>query len=640
MRLLLLLLAGIGMIPAAYAETDPSYVGSAQCVECHRAESDGWAQSHHALAWTAPNAGALQGDFSGVSARHGGLLAEFSGGASSPRIIVTEDGAPTQSWPVHSVVGIAPLQQYLLETEPGRLQSFDVVWDTEQRRWFHLYPDQDLKPGDGLHWTGPYKTWNARCAECHATGYEKNYDPRSRRYQSSQAEIGVGCEACHGPASAHLEWTAGRSVADGLTAAGFTIDLVQGGETLIQQCAGCHARRETYGNGNPPPGTAFDDAYRLSLLRPGLYHPDGQILDEVYVYGSFLQSKMYAKGVTCRDCHDMHSARLRDEGNALCTQCHNPAGNARFPSLPQADYDSPDHHFHAQGSAGSACKSCHMIERVYMGVDGRRDHSFRVPRPDLSQSLGTPNACTDCHADQSAFWAAQELAQRFPASRHRGLHWGQTLAAGRFDPGLRSQALLDLAQHAEMPAIVRATALELLSQAADTDIATRAAALLSDASPLVRANAVPVQQGAPAQDRVLRLLPLLSDDSRSVRIAAARALLDAPIARLPQSSQAALQGAMTEWRQAILSNADFPEAQVVLGGIALTTRNLPAAEAAFAEAVTLDPQLVPAWVMRARIAAARGDRPGVDTLLDAALAANPDDPELRQLRDSLDQALR
>lgn len=63
------------------------------------------------------------------------------------------------------MAGIAPLQQYLLETAPGRLQSCDVVWDGVAGRWHHLYPDQDLPPGDGLHWTGPYKTWNARCAE-------------------------------------------------------------------------------------------------------------------------------------------------------------------------------------------------------------------------------------------------------------------------------------------------------------------------------------------------------------------------------------------------------------------------------------------------------------------------------------------
>ncbi|MCA8884328.1 MAG: hypothetical protein KDA50_11380 [Rhodobacteraceae bacterium] len=631
-----LLLATLAAVPCGAADSPPDYVGSAACADCHRSETDAWAGSHHAAAWTAPESDRLLGDFDDARFEEHGVVTEFTRDGTGPRITVTEPDGRSNSWPVHSVVGIAPLQQYLLETAPGRQQSFDTVWDTENSRWYALYPDQALTPDDGLHWTGAYKTWNARCAECHATGYEKNYDPATRFYASTQAEIGVGCEACHGPGAAHLGWAAGRAVPSGLTASGLTVDLAQGGDTLIQQCAGCHSRREAYGNGNPLPGTAFDDAYRLALLRPGLYHPDGQIQDEVYVYGSFLQSKMYAKGVVCSDCHDAHAASLRADGNALCVQCHNPAGNPRFPSLPLADYDSPAHHFHPDGSPGAACKSCHMIERVYMGTDGRRDHSFRVPRPDLSQSLGTPNACTDCHADKTARWAAAELAARFPASRHRGSHWGQTLAAGRFDPVVQRRALLDLAREPQMPGIVRATALELLAPAADPDLAARAAGLLADPLPLIRANAVAVQRGAPDQDRVLRLLPLLEDPSRSVRIATARALLDAPIARLPGRSQTALQGAMGDWRRSLQTNADFPEVQLVLGGIALTLRNLSAAEAAFAEAVHLDPQLVPAWTMRARIAAAQGDREAVRDLLRAALNANPGDPALSEMLSSID----
>ena len=386
---------------------------------------------------------------------------------------------------LHGVVGVAPLQQYLVATETDRLQTLDVAWDVERRHWYHLYPDQDLRPGDGLHWTGPYKTWNARCAECHATGFEKNYDPHARRYQSRQAEIGVGCEACHGPGEAHVAWAEAPDTFENarwpeLTAKGFTIGFSVGvPETEIQQCAGCHARREPLFDGNPMPGTAFHDAYRLALLREGLYHADGSIQDEVYVYGSFLQSKMYARGVRCTDCHDAHSARLKADGNKVCTQCHSPVGNPRFATLRKADYGDPSHHFHTPGSDGAKCKSCHMIERIYMGIDGRRDHSFRVPRPDLSVETNAPNACTDCHADRSPSWAAEEIKRRFSHAGQRGPHFSQVFATARRDPAESQEALLEIAKQGGLPGVIRASALDLLRLAADASIAARAAPLLA-----------------------------------------------------------------------------------------------------------------------------------------------------------------
>ena len=225
---------------------------------------------------------------------------------------------------MHSVAGVEPLQQYLLETERGRLQSFDVVWDTGEGRWFHLYPEQSLPPDDALHWTGPYKTWNARCASCHATSYETRHDPETRRYDPTEIEVGVGCEACHGPGSAHVAWAEhGTAPPEGLTPAGFAADT-DAPQAWLRLCAGCHSRREALDDGNPVPGTALHDAFRLALLRPDLYHADGQIRDEVYVAGSFLQSRMHAAGVACRDCHDPHSARRRAEGNALCTVSASP----------------------------------------------------------------------------------------------------------------------------------------------------------------------------------------------------------------------------------------------------------------------------------------------------------------------------
>ena len=187
-------------LPAA-AQTDmvPAYVGSDVCADCHIEATEAWEGSHHAKAWTPTAPEIVLGDFNDTTFTLNGITSRFYRDGEAYMIETDGPTGRMTSYPVHSVVGIEPLQQYLLETEEGKLQSFDVVWDVEEERWYHLYPDQELYAGNGLHWTGPYKNWNARCAECHATDYEKNYSPIDRSYSSTQAEIGVGCEACHGP---------------------------------------------------------------------------------------------------------------------------------------------------------------------------------------------------------------------------------------------------------------------------------------------------------------------------------------------------------------------------------------------------------------------------------------------------------
>ncbi|MBJ3778384.1 cytochrome c3 family protein [Acuticoccus mangrovi] len=627
-------MAFLALVPSAFADEPPAYVGSETCAACHGDVVKAWQGSHHALAWTRPSPETVTADFDGTIFTHDGMTARFRIEADgSYHVAVTEKDGVTTDYRVHSVVGTAPLQQYLLETEPGRLQSFDVVWDTEKGGWFHLYPNLDLPPNDGMHWTGPYKNWNGRCAVCHSTGFEKNYDPQTHRFASREAEIGVGCEACHGPGEAHVQWAKGVPVPEGVDGFGFTQSFATPKET-IEQCAGCHSRRSAYLEGSVLPGTPYDDAYNLSLLDPGLYHADGQVLDEVYVYGSFLQSKMYARGVTCLNCHDPHTATLRAPGNAVCVQCHNPVGNPAFPTLRPADYDSPAHHFHADGTAGAQCKNCHMTEHVYMGNDWRADHSFRIPRPDLDAITGAPDACTGCHTDRDPAWAAARIAEWYPDDRNRGPHYGTVLAHGRADPAAAAGDLAALVE-GDAPGIVRATALSLLTGAGDPGVADRLAAYLADDDPLVRRAAVGVQRLAPPQNRMLRLLDSLEDPSRSVRMEAARALLDAPIAHLPGAIAEDLSRAMAEWRAALASNLDFPETHLQLGGMALVMRNAAAAEAAFREVVRLDPQRVDAWVMLARIAAAMAGPTKARAILEEAREHNPQDATITGLLNSL-----
>ena len=620
----LVILAGPGL-----AQDVSAHVGSAVCSDCHADATAAWAPSDHAKAWTLPDESTVLGDFSNVTFTHHGVTSRFfRDGAKF--MIETEDGSgQRRAFEVIGIAGIDPLQQYLLSPEAGRTQTFDIAWDVVAKRWYPVFPDQLAPAGDGLHWTGPYKSWEARCAECHATGYTRNYDATTRTYSPKLTEIGVGCEACHGPGAAHVAWAMSPDLplANGLAPFGLTADLTLEA-TELGTCMTCHSRREALQDGNPVPGTPYHDSYTLSLLRPGLYHPDGQILDEVFEGGSFLQSKMHAKGVRCSDCHEPHSSALKAEGNAVCAQCHSPAGNPRFPSLPLRVFDGPEHHFHPEGSTGAQCVSCHMIERTYMGIDTRRDHSFRIPRPDLAAS-GAPDACTDCHTDKDAAWAAAELEARFPDSPHRGPHFAPVFSAAATDPAGQADALLEIAEW-DGPGIVRASALEMLGAAARADQAPRILPLLSDPDPLVRAAATGALGPLPPDQRLTALFPLLSDPLRAVRVATARALLDAQAAPGTPEAQA-ISTAMAEWQGSMMLRADFPETHLQLAGVGLTLRNWQMATQAFAEAVSLDPQLVQGWIMQARIAAALEDRQGAARAVGQGLAANPGDANLTAL---------
>ncbi|MEW7989770.1 MAG: multiheme c-type cytochrome [Candidatus Thiodiazotropha sp.] len=624
------------------AEKAPKYSGSLSCESCHQTEFAAWSDSHHSWAWRKPEPTNVLGDFNNAEFQHAGFTYSFITENNEFYIIADNEEGDAEKYSVASVAGIAPLQQYLVETGNGHLQALDVAWDTESKRWYHLYPEEDTTAGNGMHWTGAYKNWNSRCAECHATDYRKNYDPLKKIYNSKQAEIGVGCEACHGPGEAHLSWANSPEVfsigswmgtdTKGLTAA----YLKNNAASEINLCAGCHSRREPIGANSPAPGSLYDDHYRLALLRDGLYFSDGQIHDEVYVYGSFLQSKMHEKGVKCSNCHDTHSYRLKAEGNALCTQCHNPTGNTLFPSLKNKDYDSPAHHFHKIGSEGAECKQCHMPERYFMIVDGRRDHSFRIPRPDLTEKLGMPNACNSCHKDKSPPWAISEITKRYPEGELNTRHFAEIFSAA--DMKLDKQAvnqLIKLGKNDLLPAIVRASALERLLPVAHQLNLITFDSLLFDESAWIRVGAVNLLVMSSAENKNKKLLPLLIDTVKSVRLAAVKAFLNSNQESMSFSDDVAVKMALKEYQQSLYDKADFPETQMVIGGVALTTKNISAAISAFKQAVRMDPQLIQAWIMLARIQAALGNTAEVKHTLNKAISANPNSDLLRELNKHL-----
>ncbi|MDF1686438.1 MAG: cytochrome c3 family protein [Parvibaculaceae bacterium] len=589
--------------PAA-AKSD--FVSTATCQECHQEEVDAWTGSHHDWALKLPTTDTVKGDFSDITFTHFGEVTRFFRDGDAFMVTTTGPKGTPQTFPVKYVVGIEPLQQYVLETAPGRLQTLSIAWDRAGEEWYHLYPDQIITPDDGLHWTGVYQNWNSRCADCHSTGFEKNYDTATDSYQSTWSEMNVACESCHGAGSGHVAWAKSyETEIQNPTPdpyAGTPASLTPASPHAVSgMCAACHSRREPLSASSRDPHSDFHNDFNLATLRDGLYFSDGQILDEVYVYGSFVQSKMHAKGVTCTNCHEPHSLTLVAEGNALCATCHNPNGNPDFTSLPRKTYDDASHHFHEPGTAGAQCVSCHMPERTFMGVDPRRDHSFRVPRPDLSDTTGAPNACIGCHDDKSNAWAAAEIANRFPNGQWGKSHFSEAFAGARVGDGRVIPALIEMSRDATLAPIIRASALDLLVQLDAPRAAVLARASLSDVSPLVRKAAILSQAAASDAEKATLLEPLLGDPSQSVRLAAGRLLAGAPSMHIQAGSRDRLRAVWKALLDSYLATADYPEGHMKLAGFGYAVNNVRGVERAFKQAISFDPKLGSAWMSLGRL---------------------------------------
>ena len=405
--LAILILAG-GYLLADWYRASPekvetSYVGRDSCVQCHHTEAALFHGSHHDLAMDLATEESVLADFNDQSIEHYGIVSRMFRDGSKFMVNTEGPDGKMQDFEVKYVFGVHPLQQYMVEVdrpadakenEVGRVQVLRISWDAIQNKWFYLRPpdvDEKLEPDDPLHWTGITQNWNASCASCHSTDLKKNFNHLSGKYHTTFSEIDVSCEACHGPGSFHIELANRKSLFwDRKHGYGLAKLKTKSNLPQIETCAPCHSRRTAISAGFQP-GCSFDDYFAMQLIADPLYHLDGQIRDEDYVYGSFIQSKMYHNGIRCSDCHDPHSTKVKFDNNTLCTSCHqHPAGK----------YDTPNHHHHQPGTPGASCVECHMPATTYMMVDARRDHSFRIPRPDLSVRLGTPNACTACHIDQ------------------------------------------------------------------------------------------------------------------------------------------------------------------------------------------------------------------------------------------------
>jgi len=570
-----------------------------------------WTGSHHDLAMQPATAESVLGNFDDASLTHFGVTTSFYN--KDGRFMVRAEGpdGTLEDYEIRYTFGVEPLQQYLIEFPGGRMQALSLAWDARPedeggQRWFHLYPDEKITHDDELHWTQPSQNWNSMCAECHSTRLEKHYDPVTRTFSTSWSEIDVSCEACHGPGSDHVAWAKHkpgwekRKANKGLMlqldergdshwkinpkTGNATRSKVRSTDKEIEMCARCHSRRSPISSDYVHGESLLDD-YLPRLLDEGMYYADGQMDDEVYVYGSFLQSKMYYAGVTCSDCHEPHSLALRAPGNGVCLQCH------------QADkYDQSSHHFHKAGSQGASCAECHMPPRTYMVVDPRHDHSMRIPRPDLSVKLGTPNACNNCHQDKDSEWAAGQVKTWYGDTTTGFQAYAQTLHGARHEEAGSGNTLAALIRNTDTPAIARATAFAEIGphlSAATIDVLPLG---LSDDDPGVRAAAVAVLDYVPLEIRVRLAFPMLDDPVRAVRIETARVLASVPAGELSKDQRALLEKAMQEYVTAQQAMAERPEAQTNLGNLYAARGEFDNAVTSYQTAIDLDAAYVPGYV--------------------------------------------
>lgn len=552
--------------------TDADYAGTESCRSCHEKQYADWRNSHHDESMMEASARSVKGDFDTTFTSQGITHTFFQ--KDSAYYVNTQgpDGA-YYDYQVVYTFGTTPLQQYLIQFPNGRLQCLRAAWDTQTGHWFDLYPDLKIRPDEWLHWSRGGLNWNAMCSDCHSTNVHKNFNEATNSYHTTYSIIDVSCESCHGPARKHVEaakdgfenYDAGRS--------GLFHTTVQSPHEQVDECARCHARRTQYSNAYNHQGE-FMDHYAPEILRDQVYYPDGQIKDEDYVYGSFVQSKMYQNNVKCSNCHNPHSLKLYAEGNALCVRCHSNT------------YDAPAHHFHPVGSEGAQCINCHMPGRYYMGNDFRRDHSFRVPRPDLSVIYETPNACTGCHQDKTAAWAAAAIVKWY--GPERAPHYSETLALGSTRTTEAVEPLTRLATDRKQPAIARATAIWYLDEIVSDGTAQAIVSSLESDQPIIRYTAVNALADLPPQARARYLAPLLKDSVTTVRLAAAQALAGVSVDQLKNIYRPDFKRSTHDYLASLNTRADFAGGQFEKARYLEQSGQPQEAEQAYLKAITID----------------------------------------------------
>ena len=592
---------------AGIASTPEQYIGSKRCVPCHLPEFNDWKDSDHFKSMSPASSDSVLGDFSDTVVQFQGVTSNFFRKGDQYYIDTLNQQGKQETFNIRFTFGYKPLQQYLVSTVNGHLQAFNVAWDSRNiedggQKWFHLRDNENITQESLFFWTKHFQNWNNRCAECHSTNVDKNYSPKNMVYQTTWSEINVACEACHGSAGEHVVRVESGEY-DPLNS-GFKRDLLQTANwfrspkesvarhdsyditknqlAILDTCGGCHSRRASLGKSDHD--KSFHDQFRLQTLDEELYFDDGQIKAEVFVMGSFMQSKMYNKGVTCANCHNSHSGKVLMNGNDLCLQCHS-----------SEKFNRPKHHGHVEDSAGSQCVNCHMPSRTYMGVDDRRDHSFTLPRPNLSINTEVPNACTSCHLDRTNEWAIEFLSTKGQDQSFIEINeiWSKANAKMRESDPIVLTEINAIISNGDLSKIKVATLLNQLALFPLSNVPEFLINGLKDKSPIVRRSAVSALKNVNLKEKTNLLFPLLTDPDLSVRNEIAL-LLVKEIDSIPNEFVSKVQFVLDEYKQTLLYNIDSPINLVALANFELLLGDHKQAEKHYLKALKIEPGYIPA----------------------------------------------
>lgn len=591
--------------------------------------------SDHFRAMADANAESVLGDFNSQKLSTHGVEHKFYQRDGQYYIATINEDGEQQEFKILHTFGHYPLQQYVVDKGKGHLQALNLAWDSRShdeggQRWFHLQANEDITPDHAFFWQGDFQNLNGRCAECHTTDYKKNYDSVNHSYDTAWSEINVACEACHGPGSEHVkiidnEKPESRSKDVGQyhtdnSSLTWKFDKGQvnaspsgaSSETEINMCGGCHSRRQTVGPSGA--GEPYHQSYGLQTLQRGLYHADGQIQDEVFVLGSFLQSKMSQKGVTCSNCHNPHSGKLVAEPNQVCAQCHAPI-----------HYETDAHSLHSDNTV--QCIDCHMPQTTYMTVDDRRDHRFNIPNPTLARQKDLPLACDSCHQDKERSWA--ESVFKKLGVKVKPDHWVEAKHAGdQLDP-LAVTDLQKLANDKSLPAIIRASLLETLTGLPNEKTLDIAHAALRDDDPLVRIGGVRSLSAVEPAMRWQILQNYVDDSSRAVRFALAQTLAGAHGA-LNQEDQLILSKLLNEYRASLSATLDTPNTQLALAELELALGSFGLAEQHYQKSLETRPSFVAGMLNYSQFLRQRGNTTKESQLLKRAIDAAPESSAAQQ----------
>jgi predicted CXXCH cytochrome family protein len=657
---------------AEISSRSADFVGSEACQTCHQEAYAKWQASLH-VQMTRPIAAAtVLGDFSGRAAftAHGRAYT-FSQGSGAPTITVRAGDRPAETFRVDYTLGSKRFQGYLSTLPDGRMYVLPVFWHVESGRWLDWKETTPIP--DGAH--DLRQMWNVNCFNCHATNLDRGYQPATATYRTHWTELGIGCEACHGPGKEHIalteRWAADPSSMPRYSSRASNRQL---SDTLkifsprsadprrtFDSCAYCHGNKRNLFTTFVAGDRYEDHALPFLLSDPlsdvdaqGEFWPDGRPNRFNRPQALTLSGCFKAGAVTCTSCHVAHGSpydfslkvNVHDgrAGDQLCTQCHQsppatpvegatPLAAGTRPRVTSRAADGPDsripwtdaqiaaHSFHDAASAGSRCVNCHMSDVNWRLLMRRRDHTFQPPVPETTAAYGAPNACTTCHDDKPPEWASRQMDAWWGdgARRAKSTRVATTMyRAGSGDASTVPQ-LASIALDRTQGAVLRASAVEYIGglsggPAADAAIQSQTATSRS------RPDAPAALSAGPIDPRAFgALLGAASDPEPMVRAAAVRTL--GVLGQRDERALAVLMARVVDAARVVRSRA--AEALLLLdvvttpgrAGEALSRAQMELAESLRSVPESASQQATLAWLL-----AQRGEAAAAEEAVRAALA--------------------